>query len=659
MAIRSMGKCTDKMRMKIPNMKKKYLYMVLFLVLAGSMAVLLFKYHEMQKEKQASGSMAVLLLKYHEAQKEKQALRMYQEFLTGERKVGEIDIFYLITPTGEPERQYGAEYAIVDVNGDGIPELNILSGREYTIYSCRDNEMFELEAFYSGPWRYVLLNNGAFIYRSDEWDSYYYFEMDDSGNRINELKFSWTDVNQNYLYDDDDAFMFDGNPCTKDEWYAGTRKYLFTDEEGREQIRNQAEWVTLCEQIWHSDYEMPEIASLIAGDFYMITLCRDKTVWSWGYNAAGKLGMDIDYSQYPQKVEGLEGVVKIVDGGNNVYALLETGEVYTWGKKLESMFLYTEERQYTPVRLEGLENIVDIDAKANFMFALDADGNLYTLGLQCFINGPEADVRTIFNGRYEELGKDIKRIFAGAGNYHYFLRKDGTIFSIMDYWYDGHGYPYAFIFPSSGEGGSDTAVQESCYMPEELEAITILNENTKMGYTVYYDVPGICGVDLVSSDDYTVFISKTDGTLWYWDSDRIKYHDDLRALANPEDGGKVNYGGKLVEVPVADILKTDGEASACPRIIAMQSGLENTVFLTDTGEVFISRYITCKTEDVSFFVRENPDVTRLPSVLTIEDMKLKKLTFEKLRLKNIVSISTDGKYVFSAVDVNGAYYTIK
>ncbi len=621
-------------------MKKKYLYMVLFLVLAGSMAV--------------------LLSKYHEAQKEKQALGMYQEFLTGERKVGKIDIYYLITPTGEPEKQYGTEYAIVDVNGDGIPELHILSGREYTIYSCKDNEMFELDAFYSSPSRYILLNNGAFIYRSDEWDSYYYFEMDESGNRINELKFSWTDVNQNYLYDDDDAFMFDGNPCTKDEWFAGTRKYLFTDEEGREQIRNQAEWVTLCEQIWHSDYddEMPEIVSLIAGDFYKIALCRDKTIWSWGHNAAGKLGMDTDYCQYPQKVEGIEGVVKIVDGRWNVYALLETGEVYTWGKKLESMFLDTEERQYTPVRLEGLKNIVDIDAKANVMFALDADGNLYAMGLECFINGPEADVRTIFNGQHEELGKDIKRIFAGAGNYHYFLRKDGTVFSIMEYGDAVYGFPYAFIFPSSGDGGSDAAGQESYYHPEELEALTILNENTKLGYTVYYELPGICGVDLVSSDDYTVFIGKTDGTLWYWDSDRIKYHDDLRALANPEDGEE-SCGGKLVEVPVADILKTDGEAPDCPRIIAMQSGLENTVFLTDTGEVFISRYLTCGTEDVSFFVRQNPDITRLPSVLTIEDMKLKTLTFEKLRLKNIVSISTDGKYVFSAVDVNGAYYTIK
>ena len=58
------------------------------------------------------------------------------------------------------------------------------------------------------------------------------------------------DANQNLLCDDDDEFVFDGDSCTKEEWFAKTRKYLFTDEDGREQIRNQAEWTVYCEEIW-------------------------------------------------------------------------------------------------------------------------------------------------------------------------------------------------------------------------------------------------------------------------------------------------------------------------------------------------------------------------------------------------------------------------
>jgi len=219
---------------KAVNVKKISLYFILFVVLGSGIC---YAFYRVDK-----------------AQKVKQAVQMYQEFMAGERKVGSVDIYYLITPTNEPDRRYATDYAIVDSNRDGIPELHILWGHGYTIYSCKDNTMFELEAFFSSPWRYVLLNNGAFIYWDDigitMGDSYNYFELDASGNHINKLQFSWLDDNKNYLYDEDDQYKFNGDFCTKDEWFAKTRKYLFTDERGREQIRNQAEWTVYCEKIW-------------------------------------------------------------------------------------------------------------------------------------------------------------------------------------------------------------------------------------------------------------------------------------------------------------------------------------------------------------------------------------------------------------------------
>ena len=410
-----------------------------------------------------------------------------------------------------------------------------------------------------------------------------------------------------------------------------------------------------------SDYAMPKITNMIMGTGYYIALCEDKTIWSWGNNSTGKLGTDKDSVMEPQKIIGLEGVVKIIDGGDNIYALLDNGDVYFWGRDLEYLFLWTEDHiLYKPVKLEGLEHIVDIDATNNTMFALDQNGNLYALGLQCFWNGPgpEADIFQVFTGLNETLGKDIAGIFAGAGNYHYFLRKDGTVFSIMESFYYDFEAPYAFIFPHCDDSGLDILGLDGYYFPDELEGITILNEYTKFGYTVYYDLTGINEVELVSSDNYTVFIGKEDGTLWFWDSDRIKYQDDPRALVNPEDRNE-HCEGILVEIDISHILQAGGDSSVRPYVTEMQSGLENTVFLTNTGEVFISRYTTYQIEDVSFYRRSNPDPGRLPSVLTIEDMNLKKIIFEKLELTNIVSISTDGEYNFSAVDGNGIYYVIR
>lgn len=162
--------------------------------------------------------------------------------------MGKTGIYDLITSTYYPDRRYGASYALVDSTGDGIPELHTQSGHGYIIYSCKDNKMFELETYLGS---YVLLNDGALFLSSvsEGWASYQYFELNNAGKHINELDFSWRDQNQNNICDDDDEFEFDGDSCTKEEWITRTRKYLFTDDEGREQIRNQAEWTIYCEAI--------------------------------------------------------------------------------------------------------------------------------------------------------------------------------------------------------------------------------------------------------------------------------------------------------------------------------------------------------------------------------------------------------------------------
>lgn len=50
-----------------------------------------------------------------------------------------------------------------------------------------------------------------------------------------------------YIPDEEDDFFFDGSSCTREEWYDMTREYLYTDENGREQIRNKAEMTLYCE----------------------------------------------------------------------------------------------------------------------------------------------------------------------------------------------------------------------------------------------------------------------------------------------------------------------------------------------------------------------------------------------------------------------------
>lgn len=392
--------------------------------------------------------------------------------------------------------------------------------------------------------------------------------------------------------------------------------------------------------------DMPVAVYMLAGADYHIALCEDGTVWSWGENGDGKLGVAADALSRPERIPGLENVIKLVNGGKDIFALTAEGEVYYWGWGLENIWYEKKDADsmvYTPTRIEGLEEIADMDAKNGSLFVLDKEGRLRSLGLY-FDYEARNDLIEVFSS-HEELGQDIDRIVAGAGDYHYFVRKDGTVFSIMEYDYDG-SLQYRFIFP---------AQEKNDYgRPEDLENVTILNEQTKEGYIVYYDLAGIGGVEAASSDGYTVFFGKTDGTLWYWDSDRIKYHDNELALVNPESAEE-SCAGRLVQMDIREILNIDEDA-AVPRIIAMQSGRENTMFLADNGSVFISRYETCGVEDVFYYDKNNPRPGDLPSIRQIRDLELKTLVFERLGMENIVSISTDGEENFTAVDADGVYY---
>ena len=196
---------------------------------------------------------AVLSFILQKQRKVDQAVKIYQEFIEGERTVGEEDITKISTPTGEPERRGETNYAMVDVTGDGIPELHVYGARsEYWIFTVKGGEMCYFAGFNSYMCEYHPLENGAILFKEndrfeDYGEHYKYFELDASGEPINEVKFSWVSRDTDYwTYQEKDIYEFDGQTCTYEEWYALTRKYLRTTVTGDEEVRNAVEWTRYC-----------------------------------------------------------------------------------------------------------------------------------------------------------------------------------------------------------------------------------------------------------------------------------------------------------------------------------------------------------------------------------------------------------------------------
>jgi alpha-tubulin suppressor-like RCC1 family protein len=86
---------------------------------------------------------------------------------------------------------------------------------------------------------------------------------------------------------------------------------------------------------------LDDIASVTAGANHTAALMNDETVWTWGSNNNGQLGLDsIDTSAHsvPEQVKGSEGVgwfencTLISSGYDCVLALKTDGTMWAWGE---------------------------------------------------------------------------------------------------------------------------------------------------------------------------------------------------------------------------------------------------------------------------------------------------------------------------------------
>jgi predicted peptidase/alpha-tubulin suppressor-like RCC1 family protein len=137
------------------------------------------------------------------------------------------------------------------------------------------------------------------------------------------------------------------------------------------------------------------------GRCFTAVLKNDGTVFSWGLNRHGELGLgdykpEIDPSDphanpeffttivHPRRVDGLDGVMKITAGMNHTVALKQDGSVWTWGynKLMGSGALGAGnlDGSKSPVRALGLTDIREIYTGFNHNFAIGKDGTIWAWG---------------------------------------------------------------------------------------------------------------------------------------------------------------------------------------------------------------------------------------------------------------------------------------
>ncbi|MBO9600231.1 MAG: hypothetical protein J7559_20740 [Cohnella sp.] len=142
---------------------------------------------------------------------------------------------------------------------------------------------------------------------------------------------------------------------------------------------------------------LTDVIDVAGGMGHSLALKKDGTVWAWGANHDGQLGngtkskMSADFatvvedhnSSVPVQVTGLDHVKAITAGWSSSFALKEDGTVWAWGSNgwgALGLGDNTLADQLTPKQVVGLTDVSSIYSGWNHVHAIQKDGTSWSWG---------------------------------------------------------------------------------------------------------------------------------------------------------------------------------------------------------------------------------------------------------------------------------------
>ncbi|ETR68469.1 MAG: RCC1 repeat- and reductase domain-containing protein [Candidatus Magnetoglobus multicellularis str. Araruama] len=228
---------------------------------------------------------------------------------------------------------------------------------------------------------------------------------------------------------------------------------------------------------------------------FNLALLLDGTVWAWGNNGYGQLGIDnTDNQNTPIGIEDIWYIVDIAAGAHHSMALQYDGSVWVWGGNDHGQLGNGTNTgsQLVPGNVSGLENIRAIAAGHSFCMALKSDGTIYTWGDdgagQLGNDNSAMDQYTPVQVTGPSgTGALTGIVQISAGGYHAMaLRNDGTV------WCWGNG--------GMGQLGNGTTGNQN--MPVQVHGVN--------------DLGFLSDIIQIAAGDTHCLALKRDGTVYAW-----------------------------------------------------------------------------------------------------------------------------------------------
>ena len=118
---------------------------------------------------------------------------------------------------------------------------------------------------------------------------------------------------------------------------------------------------------------LPPCTHISCGEYFTMCLLEDGSVYSFGYNFYGQLGIGNNEESYnsPQLIPSLKDVEFIECGGNHIFCKTLNNEIFCWGFNGNGQLgLGNKDNVYSPNRFSDLQKEEIVDIKCGYTFTL-------------------------------------------------------------------------------------------------------------------------------------------------------------------------------------------------------------------------------------------------------------------------------------------------
>jgi alpha-tubulin suppressor-like RCC1 family protein len=373
---------------------------------------------------------------------------------------------------------------------------------------------------------------------------------------------------------------------------------------------------------------LPPMKAIAAGLDHSVAVTRDGNVWGWGASTSGQLGPTVpeNFVGTPFQIPQLSGVVAIAAGSQSTLALKANGTVYAFGwNALGQLGLGNQTSTSTPTKIPGLKNVVAISASQNRAFALKADGTVVAWGENYLGQLGTADANPYVLSPSPVSGLSlITKIEAGDG-FALALRDDGLVMSwgrndygqlgnpAMPKTYQGSSSPSLVpsldsVIDISGGGGRSLAVKSD----GSVWAAGIVQGYQVGDYTSTSFVPGV-GIQeafACSAGTYhTLVLSSVKAPIWIQSipSSTVSTHGQPVVRITNEGAARVPITIHLsssdpnLSVPETVQMPKDVESMDVPiEVLQKVTDYQTIRIWADGGEIVMGTQIEVQPETLTF-----------------------------------------------------------